>query len=120
MKKKIIIIISAVLIVLLGMGIVMSFNKVIDPATVMIKHAKLSNHTIELQGELMGSGDNYKGYEVSYKDGSVFIQLKGSSLALFRPRGSFDIQIPNSFGAVHAVYLENQNGDQQIKVNLSS
>lgn len=94
----------------------MVFNHTINPSNIIIKSVDASVNKITLKGEIIGSADLYKNYEVSYHNESLYIKIKGGLISFTKSSGSIDISIANTYGKINKIYLQNDGTSGNILI----
>ena len=111
MSKKWMGIAAAALVVVAGLVVVQVFRTTISPQNISLTHLVVSEKAITLRGDLAASAVDYRAYTVEEQDGKLFVKIKGSSLSLTEPDGSFEIAIANQFEKVNEVYLQGDSAE---------
>ena len=118
MNKIRLLAVSVGVVAVLGVGAVYVLSHgATSPANVRVSSVQVTDSTISVEGEFMGSAQWYNGYAASYKDGVLYVKLQVSSIPLPWLKGDpFTISIPNTYGSIEQMYLQGSGseGDKQI------
>lgn len=107
MKKISIGIVTLVIVIIIIGGIAIEMlTTTVSPQNIIISEANVTNELITIMGDFSVSAVGYKTYKVEYKDGKLFVKIKGSSINLTKLNGAFNIFINNKYGKIEEVYLQ--------------
>lgn len=119
MKNKNLLLITAIIFVLLIIGIVfMLLPKTISPNFIAVDEVKADDHFISIHGFIAESATFYKGYSVSKKkNGDLVIKIKGNIFAFGNKDSSFELKIDTKdYGDFNTIYLINGDGSITSKI----
>ncbi|WP_027408858.1 hypothetical protein [Anoxybacteroides tepidamans] len=116
MKKKRVLFTTFIISLVIIFGVVfMFFSKTLSPNSIAISEANVGDKIISIKGSIAESGTKYKGYSISEKNGTLFINIKGSLFPFGGKGSSFDIQInKNEYAHINKILLYDGTHNRQI------
>ncbi|MFB5760554.1 hypothetical protein [Paenibacillus medicaginis] len=115
-KKRIFFIGLLFLILIIGMVIITMFATTISPKNIAIQKSTITNEAITIKGEIIDSGNRFKGFETSYKNGSLYISVRGSIMPGLKSSGTFNLSFKNEYGPIDKVYLQGSEPADTVQV----
>ncbi len=106
MKKIRIILTIVISIIIIGVMFNMIFTFTVHPSVIFVKNVNVTNNIIAMEGEFAASAIWFKGYRAEYHNNILYIKIKGSSISFPNLSGSINISIPNKYGTINKIYLQ--------------
>ncbi|WP_027409414.1 hypothetical protein [Anoxybacteroides tepidamans] len=114
MKKKRVLFTTFIIFLMIIFG-VMVFSKTLSLNSIAISETNVGDKIISIKGNIAESGTKYKGYSISEKNGTLFINIKGSLFSFGDKDSSFDIKInKGKYGHINKILLHDRAHNRQI------
>lgn len=114
MKKIVGTVALAAVFLIVGVVVTKLFYTTISPRDVFVKDINFSNNQVALTGTILSSAIKYKGYDVQYKNGALYIKIKGGLISFSKPE---DINIlVSSNNEIREIYLEDDTSSENILI----
>ncbi|MDF2837846.1 MAG: putative rane protein [Paenibacillus sp.] len=65
-------------------------------------------------GGFADSANKFRGYKLSYNDGILYIQMRGSLLSLSGSGGDFNITLPNRYDELRGIYIQGADSSDRV------
>ena len=101
----------AVVAIVVGFGYYAARGEISPTSLIAVLNTNATSEKIDISGTYMASAMWYKGYEVEYGNGALYIKIRGSSIHTPGTYGEFTISLPNTYGNVNSIYLQGASHD---------
>jgi hypothetical protein len=107
MKKFIVIgVILLILIIIIAVVIIIFKANTISPSNIIVKDISVTDDLITFSGDFMDAANNFKDYEIEYKDLILYLEIKGSIFSQSKSKGSINITIQNEYKSIKQIQLK--------------
>lgn len=105
---------AAVAILLAGTAVFLYSPKTMSSNLVFLSNCEVAEGTITVQGGFADSANKFRGYKLSYNDGILYIQMRGSLLSLSGSGGEYDITLPNRYDGLREIYIQGADSSDRV------
>lgn len=114
MKRLLVIGIVIAVIIILGVGIVLS-KSTVNPKTIAVMDVTATDSKIDLKGSFTNSSLQYKGYTAEYKNEILYISIKGGLVSFSKPK-DMNISMENTYGKIKEIYLQGDTASDNVLI----